>query len=411
MTYEFIGLILLILLSGFFSSSELAFIVANKLKIELRARKNKRAAKYAQYFMDNPQVFFSTILISNNIVNISFASLLTMLLLSAYHFNDISILIISTIILLLFGELIPKYIAREFADSFVITSAIPLKIISTILFPFIHVTSSIASILTNTRDITKEDTITIHKDDIHTLLDESSDAGYVDEEDTDIIKNIIELGEQKVYEAMTPRTDIIGVSIDATMDEVIQTFTESGYSKLPVYEENLDNIKGVVYVYDLFKNPKDLKSIIKEIHFVPETKKSLDMLNEFLEKRVSITIVVDEFGGTAGLITVEDIIEEMFGEIQDEYDEEPDVCKKVAENTYVISGKVEIDFINEEFDLNIPDGEYETLAGYIITKLGRIPDRGEKIKIDNFDIIVLHSTKTKVNLVKMVVHKSNSENV
>jgi len=401
MTYQIIGLIGLILLSGFFSSSELAFIVANKLKIELRARKNKRAAKYAQYFMDNPQVFFSTILISNNIVNISFASLLTMLLLSAYQFNDISILIISTIILLLFGELIPKYIAREFADSFVITSSIPLKIISTILFPFIHITSSIASILTNTRDITQEDT-KIHKDDIHTLLDESSDAGYVDEEDTDIIKNIIELGEQKVYEAMTPRTDIIGVNIDATMDEVIQTFMDSGYSKLPVYEENLDNIKGVIYVYDLFKNPKELKSIIKEIHFVPETKKSLDMLNEFLEKRVSITIVVDEFGGTAGLITVEDIIEEMFGEIQDEYDEDPDVCKKVADNTYVISGKVEIDFINEEFELNIPEGEYETLGGYIITKLGRIPDRGEKLKIDNFDIIILHSTKTKVNLVKMV---------
>ncbi len=408
MTYQIIGLIGLILLSGFFSSSELAFIVANKLKIELRARKNKTAAKYAQYFMDNPQVFFSTILISNNIVNISFASLLTLLLLSFYNFNNFAILAISTVILLLFGELIPKYIAREFADSFVITSSIPLKVISTILFPFIHITSSIASILTNTRDITQEDT-KIHKDDIHTLLDESSDAGYVAEEDTDIIKNIIDLGEQKVYEAMTPRTDIIGINIEATMDEVIQTFMDSGYSKLPVYEENLDNIKGVVYVYDLFKNPKELKSIIKEIHFVPETKKSLDMLNEFLEKRVSITIVVDEFGGTAGLITVEDIIEEMFGEIQDEYDEEPDVCKKVAENTYVISGKVEIDFINEEFELNIPEGEYETLGGYIITKLGRIPERGENLKIDNFDIIILHSTKTKINLVKMVLLQSENK--
>ncbi len=403
MTYEILGLVALILLSGFFSSSEIAFIVANKLKIELRARKNKRAAKYAHYFMENPQVFFSTILISNNIVNISFASLLTAILLSAYNFNNFSILIISTIILLLFGELIPKYIAREFADSFVITSAIPLKIISKILFPFVHVASSITTILTSTRDITLDDEISIHKDDIHTLLDESSDAGYVDEEDTDIIKNIIDLGEQKVYEAMTPRTDIIGISIDATIDEVIQTFTESGYSKLPVYEENLDNIKGFIYVYDLFKNPKDLKSIIREIHFVPETKRSLDMLNEFLEKRLSITIVVDEFGGTAGLITVEDIIEEMFGEIQDEYDEDPDVCKKVAENTYVISGKVEVDFINEEFELNIPEGEYETLGGYIITKLGRIPARGEKIKLDNFDIIILHSTRTKVNLVKIIL--------
>ncbi|MCP5062500.1 MAG: HlyC/CorC family transporter [Ignavibacteriae bacterium] len=407
MTFQFIGLGVLLLLSGFFSSSELAFIVTNKLKIELRARKNKRAAKYAQYFIKNPQDFFSTILIANNIVNIAFASLLTIILLSLYSFSDFVILLITSVLLLLFGELLPKYLAREFADSMVLISAIPLKILSVILAPFVKITSSISTTITNTKNITEE-IVEIHKDEFHDLIDESSEAGNVDSDHSDIFKNIIDLGDQKVYEAMTPRTDIIGVSLDASIAEVIKLFMESGYSKLPVFDENLDNIKGVISVYDLFNNPEDIISIIREVSFVPETKKSLEMLNEFLDKRVSISIVVDEFGGTAGIITIEDIMEEMFGEIQDEYDDDPDICKKVNDNTYIINGKVEIDFINEEHSLNIHDGEYETLAGYITTSLGRIPEKGETVHCDNFEITILHATKIKIGLVKILIN-TNSE--
>jgi len=402
MTLQLISLGILLLLSGFFSSSELAYIVTNKLKVELRARKNKRAAKYAQYFIKNPQVFFSTILIANNIVNIAFASLLTIILLSLYSFSDFIILIITSITLLIFGELLPKYLAREFADSLVLISAIPLRILSKLLAPFVKITSSISRVLTNTRNITEE-VDEIHKDEFHDLIDESFEAGNVDTDHSGIFKNIIDLGDQKVYEAMTPRTDVIGVASDASINEVIKVFMESGYSKLPVFEENLDNIKGVVNVYDLFTSPQNIKSIIREISFVPETKKSLEMLNEFLEKRVSIAIVVDEFGGTAGIITVEDIMEELFGEIQDEYDDDPDICKKVKDDTFIINGKVEIDFINEEHNLNIPDGEYETLSGYITTTLGRIPEKGEKVQCNNFEITILHSTKIKINLVKIIV--------
>lgn len=402
MTLQFIGLGILLLLSGFFSSSELAYIVTNKLKVELRARKNKRAAKYAQYFIKNPQVFFSTILIANNIVNIAFASLLTIILLSLYSFSDFIILIITSIALLMFGELLPKYLAREFADSLVLISAIPLRILSKLLAPFVKITSSISTVLTNTRNITEE-VDEIHKDEFHDLIDESSEAGNVDTDHSDIFKNIIDLGDQKVYEAMTPRTDVIGVASNSSINEVIKVFMESGYSKLPVFEENLDNIKGVVNVYDLFTSPKNINSIIREISFVPETKKSLEMLNEFLEKRVSIAIVVDEFGGTAGIITVEDIMEELFGEIQDEYDDDPDICKKVNDTTFIISGKVEIDLINEEHRLNIPDGEFETLGGYITTTLGRIPEKGEKVQCNNFEITILHSTKIKITLVKIIV--------
>ncbi len=409
MTFELIGLFALLLLSGFFSSSELAYIVANKLKIELRARKNNPAAKYAQFFIKHPQTFFSTILISNNIINITFASLITIFLAQIYEFSEPTILFISTILLLLFGELIPKYFAREFADTLIIIVSIPLKIISVILAPVVKLTDSISLLLIRKNEISDNKIESIAKGEIQSLIDEGSEVGSVDEEDSDIIRNIIELGDQKVYEAMTPRTDIVGVSIDTPIQEVLNIFIESGYSKLPVYEENMDTIKGVIHVYDMFKNPKDLSEIIRDVSFVPETKKSLDMLREFLDNHVSFTTVVDEFGGTAGILTVEDIIEEMFGEIRDEYDEDPDVCKKVEENTFVLSGKIEIDFLNEEYDLNIPDGDYETIAGYITSKIGRIPLRGEKIEIDNYHVVILHATKIKINLIKLFVFPPEKE--
>ncbi len=401
MTLDIFGLIVLLLLSGFFSSSEIAFIVANKLKIELRARKKTLAAKYAQFFIKNPQTFFSTILISNNIINIAFASLLTILLLDIYHFSEPIILLISTVLLLLFGELIPKYIAREFADGLILVSAIPIKMLSIILMPFVKLTDSISLLITRRKDITEGMAEIMHKEDLHFLLVEGSEVGNVDEEDSDMIKNIIDLADQKVYEAMTPRTDIVGVSIDTNIKDVLNVFIVSGYSKLPVYEENLDNIIGVVNVYDMFKNPEDLKSILRDALFIPETKKCLDMLREFLDNRILFAVVVDEFGGTSGILTVEDLFEEMFGEIRDEYDEDPDVCKKIDENTFVLSGKIEIDYLNEEYDLNIPEGDYETIAGFISALSGKIPQKGERIKIDGFDFIILHSSKIKINLIKM----------
>ncbi len=404
MTLEIISLFFLLFLSGFFSSSELAFVVSNKIKIEISARKNNLAAKSSLYYLKNPQVFFSTILIANNIVNIAFASIITIFLFNIFQLNDILILLISSTLILLFGELIPKYVAREYPDRLIMLTVLPVRVLTFLLYPFVKITSSISSFLTSLKNAEKDSYVnTFEKDDIHSLIDESSEVGMVDEEETDIIKKIIDLGEQKIYQAMTPRTDIIGVGIDSSINDVISVFVESGYSKIPVYGESLDDIKGIVYAYDMFKLPENLTTVIREVAFVPETKKSLDMLNEFLDNHISIAIVVDEFGGTAGIITLEDIMEEMFGEIRDEYDVEEDVCKKLDDSTFIISGKVEIDYINEEFELNIPEGDYETFAGYIITKLGRIPVKNEKIRIDNFLINILHSTKTKINLVKLTV--------
>lgn len=411
MAGDLLTLFLLLLMSAFFSSSEIAFIVANKIKVEIRARKNNLSAQNAHYFINNPDIFFSSILISNNIVNITFASLSSIFLFKIFGLEEFAILLISTTLLLLFGELIPKYFGRELADRFILISAIPLRVITILMYPFVKIISLTASVLSRTNQKEEEEFLHLFdKEDIQNLIEESSEAGKMDEEQSDIISKVIDIREQRVYEAMTPRTDIVGVEINGTMNEVLDTFIESGYSKIVVFDENLDNIKGTLFTKDIFKQPKDVKSVTREVVFVPETKKSMEMLNEFLDKQFSFAVVVDEFGGTAGIITVEDLIEELFGEIRDEYDDENEkIAKKVDLNSYILSGKVEIDYLNEEMDFKIPEGDYETIAGYITYKIGRIPKKGESFKLDNYTILILKSDNTKIDMIKLTINPEPQE--
>ncbi len=397
-------LLILLLFSAFFSGSEIAFIASNKLKLEVKARKNNLAAKSAHYFTHNPHNFFSTILLGNNIVNITFASISAVFLFKLFGLSDVEIMLISTFLILMFGELIPKYFSREMADRVVLITALPIRFFSIILLPFTKIISAISTFFTQSSGVKEEKfNYLFSKEDIELLVEESLEAGVVKKSESDVISKVLELGDQRVYEAMRPRTEIIGVEINQSIDEVISVFIDSGYSKLPVYEENLDNIKGVVFAYDIFKSPPDLKSIMREIIFVPEAKKTFDMMNEFLNRHVSIAIVIDEFGGTAGIITMEDIMEELFGEIRDEYDIEENICRKVGESSYLISGKVEIDFINEKYSLNIPTGDYETIAGFISSRIGRIPVEGENLTIDNFNIVIARASNIKIDLVKLTV--------
>jgi len=403
MDIHLLYLIILLLLSGFFSGTEIAFVVANKLKIEVRARKKGMAAVNAHYFATNPQTFFSTILIGNNVVNIAFASLSAVFLAEIFGFNELSILLISSFVILLIGEIIPKYFARELADVVVLLFSIPLRIFSYAIYPLVKAASVFSDKLTKASN-QKSDNIShlFDKEDIKGLVKESEKAGIVDKKDSDVIKRVFELGEQRVYEAMTPRTEIVGVEISKNMDEIISLLIESGFSKLPVYKENLDNIKGILLAKDLFKSPSSIKEIIREVSFIPETKKSFEVMNEFLDKKISIAIVVDEHGGTAGIVTMEDILEELFGEIKDEFDVDEDICRRIAPDTYIISGKIEIDHINEKYDLKIEEGDYATLSGYILTKLGRIPAQGESVVIDNFTILIARATSQKIDVVKLV---------
>ena len=404
MDIRLVFLLILIALSAFFSGTELAFVVANKLKIEVRARKKNFAALSAQYFVNHPHNFFSTILIGNNIVIIAYASLGAVFLSSLFGWSEITILIISSLIILLFGEILPKYFARELADQIVVLTSIPLRVCSYILYPAVKITSAFSNRIMQASSI-KTDNIyhLFDKEDIKGLIKESESAGMVDKRDSELISKVIELGDQRVYEAMTPRTDIVGIEINKDISDALLTFIESGFSKLPVYEENLDNIKGILLAKDLFQSPESIKDILREVSFIPETKKSFEVLNDFMERRNSIAIVVDEHGGTAGIITMEDILEELFGEIKDEFDVDEDICRKVATDSYIVSGKVEIDHINEKYNLNIEEGDYETLAGYVTSGIGRIPAQGETVTVGNFKIQVIRANAQKVELVKLTV--------
>jgi CBS domain containing-hemolysin-like protein len=410
MLNDILLLVLLVILSAFFSGSEIAYVTGNKLKIEIKSRKNSLAARNALYFTNNPQKFFSIILIGNSIVSISFASLSALFLARIFGFNEITILIISTFILLIFGELLPKYLSSEIPDRIVFISALPIRIISFILYPFVKTTSWLSTLFTKSSSLSGwSANYLFDKEDMETLVKESHEAGVVNQKESDIISRILDVGDQRVYEAMRPRTDVVGIDIESTVEEALDIFIESGYSKHPVYEGSLDNIKGVIFAHDLFQFPQNLQSIIREIIFVPETKKSFDMLNEFLSKRVSIAVVIDEFGGTAGIVTMEDIIEELFGEIKDEYDIDEEIFRKISQDTYLISGKVEVDLINEKYKLNIPYGDYETLGGYITSRLGRIPAQGERVTIDNFNILIAKGNNTRVDVVKILIPEPNEK--
>uniref|UniRef100_A0A7V2ZIX7 HlyC/CorC family transporter n=1 Tax=Ignavibacterium album TaxID=591197 RepID=A0A7V2ZIX7_9BACT len=405
MLTEILLLILLLILSAYFSSTEMAYIAANKLKLEVKARKKDFLSKNVAYYLNNPNTFFSTILLGNNIVNIAFASLSAVILNSLFQLNEIQILAITTILLLLIGELIPKYFAHETADAFIIISSSILRIITLLLNPFIKALAFISDKLTSNISSQKAENISrlFDKEDIKALLDEGHKAGKVLSHEKNIIEKVIDLGEQKVYEAMRPRTEIVGVEYHSSIEQLHKAFIESGFSKLIVYEENLDNIKGVVLAKDLFSNPKTIDQILREVKFYPETKRSIEVLNELLESKISIAVVVDEFGGTAGIVTMEDIIEELFGEIKDEYDVEEHICRRISSDTYLISGKVEIDHLNEKYKIGIPEGDYETVAGYVENRIGRIPKQGESFIIDNYDIIIVKATQTKIELVKLIV--------
>lgn len=404
MDFELLVLLFLLIMSAFFSSSEIAFVASNKLKIKIFTRKNNLLAKSTEYFVNKPQNFFSTILIGNNFVNITFATITSYLLgIKYFKLNDFEILLISSAFVLIFGELIPKYLSREIPESLIKLEIIPIRFFCFILYPFVKIFSSLSNILTLKANIAEENIFTsFSKEDIEKIVEESKQAGIVNEKESDILSNILEIKDTRIYEIMKPRTEIEGIEINQPIGELIKLYDESGYSKIPVYEENLDNIKGVAIVLDIFKEPKTIQEITRDVIFVPETKKVNDMLKEFTSKRSSIAIVIDEFGGTAGLLTLEDVIEELFGEIRDEYDHEEHICRKLNDGSYIINGLIEIDRANELLDnIVLPEGDYETIAGYIIYNIGRIPVKDEILKIDNFTIQILRSSNTRIELIKL----------
>ena len=426
---EILIIVVTVLLSGFFSGSEMAFVTANRLKVEIESRRNSFQGRSIAFFSENPSTFLTTTLVGNNIVNVLYATLMAIYLAEPIeHFYNILLgampseavilllqTIFASIVILLFGEIVPKAIFRIRADSMVRAVAVPLRILNVLLRPLIVVSNSASGVLVKLLSTGSERSDKVfRRQDVEMIFRELRDIGGsqdIDEDDSTILHNVLELSNKRVKETMVPRTEIVAVEKSTSIEDLKNTFISSGYSKVPVYQDTIDDVIGVVFAYDMFNNPSAVSEILRPVKLIPSSKKSKDLLQEFRQSNVSVAIVIDEYGGTAGMVTIEDLIEEVVGDIQDEYDKDEDVIKKISERTYVVSGNVELDELEEkypEIELNEEgEDEFETLAGYIINHIGRIPKVNEEIQIRGNKFIISKATPNRLETVKLVLGEGN----
>ena len=413
-----------ILLSGFFSGSEIAFVTANKLKLEVASRKNNLISSSIGFFTKNPDTFLTTTLVGNNIVNVVYATLMALFLVepivqysntwfeidpSAFQILTVQTFIASLIIML-FGEILPKAIFRAQADIMVNVIALPLRLFYWILRPLIALANGSSNVLIKWLVPDAEKTEQFYRrQDVELIVKELRESGGsedIDEDDSEILHNVLELSNMRVKESMIPRIDIEAVDKSTPVEDVLNTMIESGHSKLPVYRDSIDDVIGVVFAHDFFKNPKSLHEIIRPIKLVPSSKKSKDLMQEFRQSNLSVAIVLDEYGGTAGMITIEDLLEEVVGDIQDEYDTDSELMKRIAPNNFVVSGNVEIDELMnayEEIEIPLEPSQYDTVAGYVINHLGRIPKVNEEVLIDGNKFIISKATQSRIETIRLTI--------
>jgi len=399
---------------------EIAYITANKLKVEVDKKSGGFSAKLISRLTQSDSGFISAMLVGNNIalviygisVAIVLERLLTQALPSVFQ-NDFTLLvtqtIISSIVILLFAEFIPKTLFRINANSILRLFALPATLIYYLLYPLVFITLGISEfILKRIFHLKMADSPkTFDSVDINNFLHEFGDSGSKDAEESiemQIFRNAIEFPEIKLRESMKPRTEIIALEENESLDTFRKKFSEKGLSKILIYRKNIDNIIGYVHAFDFFKKPKDIQSIIRPIMIVPETMYVNKLLKNFIQQRKSIAAVVDEFGGTAGLITIEDIMEEIFGEIDDEYDTDDFIEKKINNNEYVFSARLEIDYLNEAYNLNLPESdEYETLGGLIINHHESIPVVNDEIIIRNYSFKIIQVSEKRIEQVHLKI--------
>lgn len=420
---ELFLIVLTILLSGFFSGSEMAFVSANRLKLEIESRKGSWTGKAVNNFVHNPENFLTTTLVGNNIVNVVYATLMAIFLVAPVREiyqawtgaapSEVIILVFQTVIasvvIMLFGEILPKALFRIHADWWMKVVAVPQQISYYLFKPFIVIANAASKFVIQLVQpgSTASDRI-FSRQDVELIFQELRDSGGedLDREDSEILHNVLELSNMRVKESMIPRTDIVAVEKSTSIDETLKLFITSGFSKLLVYQGSIDDIIGVIFAYDLFNNPEELTDIMRPVKLVPSSHRSKDLLSEFRKSDLSVAVVIDEYGGTAGMVTIEDLLEEVVGDIQDEYDTEDYFMKKISANTYILSGGIEVEDLLEkypEIDLPVEAEEYETVAGYIINTLGRIPNVNEELLIDGKKIIISKATSSRIETLKLVV--------
>lgn len=411
-----------LILSFFFSGMEIAFVSSDKLRYALDKKKKNPIDYIQKVFFTHPRKFLSSLTIGNLIVLIIFVYY-TITLSQDFVFLNITRnpllalfvqFLAASIIILVTGELLPRAIFKNNANLWVKILALPAFAFYVLLYPITKAFTSAGS------GILRMVGIKFHPSEEKALgrveldtyvkqgIDEVPSEGAVDSE-VKIFRNALDFSSIKLRDCMVPRTDIIAMNIDAEMDELKDKFIETGYSKILIYEDDIDNIIGYIHIWEMFNDPTDWSTEIASISFFPDSMLARNLMTELLQDRKTIAVVVDEFGGTSGIITMEDLVEEIFGEIEDEYDVNTNIANQLSENEYIISGRMEIDQLNELFGLNLPqEDDYTTIAGYILHQIQRFPKTYETIDIDNFTFKILKVTQRKIELTKMIVNENNN---
>lgn len=415
-------IVLCLLFSAFFSGMEIAFVSANKIHIEIEKKQVGFLAKVLTRLTKKPSKFIATMLIGNNIALVVYGLFMGEVLMNWFNgmnpeseiikafLTDFSLLtqtILSTLVILITAEFLPKVLFQIYANSLLKLLAIPAYLFY-LVFSFvsdfvIFVSDFILKYIFRTSG--DEVQLAFSKLELGDYITEQMET--VEEEDEvdseiQIFQNALEFAEVKAREVMVPRTEIMAVEIHETPKNLAKLFTETGYSKILIFKDTIDNVIGYVHSYELFKKPKTIKSILLPVEFVPETMLIQDILNVLIKKRKSIAVVLDEYGGTSGLMTVEDIVEELFGEIEDEHDTTDLREEQIDEHNFLFSARLEVDYINENYKLNLPIGdEFETLGGLLVHQVGEIPEKDSEIVIEQFKFTVLEVSNTKIDLVSL----------
>ena len=417
-------ILLCLMLSAFFSGMEIAFVSSNKIYLEIEKQQTGITSKLLNYITKNPSRFIATMLVGNNVSLVIYGIFMgdrilqlffPETLLSGVIGIEIVFIqtIISTVIILLTAEFLPKVFFQQYANVFMKVFALPTGVFFTMFTPITLMVIKLSDYILIKFFKTKGDQIqlTFSKSELGNYIEEqlesTKDIENVDSE-IQIFQNALDFTEVKAREAMVPRTEIVAIENDADLDEIKKLFTSTGLSKIPVYNESVDDIEGYVHAFELFRKPEHIKKILLPVAYVPETIRISEVLKLLTKQRRSIAVVLDEYGGTSGIITVEDIIEELFGEIEDEHDNIEHYEKQIEEDLFEFSARLEVDYINQNYGIDLPENAlYETLGGMIVHIQEEIPKKGTIISIENYQLEIKEVSSTKIEMVLLRVLKQN----
>lgn len=401
-SWMFIVLVILLMMSAFFSASETALTSLSKIRLKNMVEDKIKNAALIEKLVNNPNKLLSAILVGNNLVNIAATSILTSLTLSLAPKNGVAIATaITTVAVLIFGEITPKTFAAENSEKVSLAVAKIINAIIFILTPVIWILNIITGVIMKILGVNKNGiSATITEAELKTMVNVSHEEGVIEIDERRMINNVFDFDNSKAKDVMTPRTDMIAIEDTATYEEIVTLFKEERFSRLPVYHESIDNIIGILHLKDIvFIDEKDFKveNYMREPYFTYESKIISELFSEMRTNRIPVAIILDEYGGTSGLITIEDMVEEIVGEIADEYDEEDEEITVIKEDEYIVDGSTRLEDVNEMIGTKFESEDFDTIGGYVIGVMGRFPEEGEEIETDGIKIKVEKSDKNRID--------------